>query len=73
MVDYGLQYSYVSTGLSLIFLYLEPGEPTTVYYHLEQPKTDVTSTNRAGLKHMAVALILTAVHLSLGGEYMKQS
>ncbi|KAK4132835.1 hypothetical protein BT67DRAFT_443530 [Trichocladium antarcticum] len=73
MVDYGLQYGYVSTGLSLVFLFLDPTEPTTVYYHLEQPKTDVMSTDRAGLKHTAVALIMTFVHLSLGGEYMKQS
>lgn len=73
MVDYGLQYGYVSTGLSLIFLYLDPREPTTVYYHLEQPKTDVTSTDRAGLKHTAVASMLTFVNLSLGGKYMKQS
>ncbi len=35
MVDYGLQYCYATTGYALIFLYIDPAQPATLYYHLE--------------------------------------
>ncbi len=78
MVDYGLQYGYISSGLSFIFLHLDPSDPLSVYYHLEQPKTDLrgadlTAADHAPLRRTAVALILSFVIMSLEGKCMTQS
>ena len=75
MVVYGLQYSYVTTGEALIFLHLDPHTPSTLYYHLSTPKTDIvddTSMARDELKKSAVALVATLILLSLEGDYMNQ-
>ncbi|OAA59233.1 phosphotransferase-like protein [Niveomyces insectorum RCEF 264] len=70
MVDYGLQYSYATTGHALIFLYLDPEQPSTLYYHMEEPARTVKSTARNDLKHSAVALVLAFVLMAMQGRYM---
>ncbi|CAK7245391.1 MAG: hypothetical protein STHCBS139747_006972 [Sporothrix thermara] len=72
MVDYGLQYSYATTGEALIFLYLDPAEPTTLYYHMEEPKQTVLSADREDMKHSAVALVTAFVLMAMTGQYMSQ-
>ncbi|EPE07414.1 phosphotransferase-like protein [Ophiostoma piceae UAMH 11346] len=42
MVDSGLAYSYVSTGESLILLYVDHAhDPSVLYYHLSVPKQEI--------------------------------
>ena len=70
MIDYGLQYSYATTGYALIFFYLDPAQPATLYYHLEEPKLTVRSEDRQDIKHSAVALVLSFVLMAMEGKYM---
>lgn len=72
MVDYGLQYSYATTGNSLIFLYLDPKQPSMLYYHLEEPESAVRSSGREDIKRSAVALVLSFMLMSLKGQHMTQ-
>jgi hypothetical protein len=72
MVDYGLQYSYATTGEALIFFYLDPAQPSTLYYHLEEPKLSVNSAEPETIKRSAVALVVAFVLTSIKGQYMTQ-
>ncbi|EFX01076.1 phosphotransferase-like protein [Grosmannia clavigera kw1407] len=72
MIDYGLQYSYATTGNALIFLHIDLKQPTTLYYHLEEPIRAVQSAEREDVKRSAVALVLSFVLMSMKGEYMTQ-
>ncbi|KAF4126629.1 hypothetical protein GMORB2_0365 [Geosmithia morbida] len=72
MVEYGLQYSYLATGPAFIFLFLDPDEPTTVYYRLEEPGVSANSNSRDGIKHSAVSLAVAFVLMSIKGQYMSQ-
>ncbi|PGH36096.1 hypothetical protein GX50_01108 [[Emmonsia] crescens] len=41
MIKAGVEYGYVSTGETFIFLHFKADEPGTVYYYLSVPKEDV--------------------------------
>ncbi|RMZ06321.1 hypothetical protein D0862_04647 [Hortaea werneckii] len=41
MIQEGLAYSCVSTGIALVFLYVPEDDPTTLCYHLSVPNEDV--------------------------------
>lgn len=43
MIQEGLAYSYISTGIALVFLYVPEDEPSRLYYHLCVPNKDVPS------------------------------
>jgi hypothetical protein len=43
MIQEGLAYSCLSTGIALVFLYVPEEHPTTIYYHLCVPNEDVES------------------------------
>jgi hypothetical protein len=43
MIQEGLAYSCLSTGIALVFLYVPEEDPTTIYYHLCVPNEDVES------------------------------
>lgn len=43
MIQEGLTYSCLSTGIAMVFLYVPEEEPTTLYYHLCVPNDDVKS------------------------------
>jgi chemotaxis protein histidine kinase CheA len=43
MIQEGLAYSCLSTGIALVFLYVPEDEPTTLYYHVCVPNEDVRS------------------------------
>lgn len=40
MVDNGLQYSYLTTGETFLFLQIKEAEPHTLYYHLTEPNSE---------------------------------
>ncbi|OAA67181.1 phosphotransferase-like protein [Niveomyces insectorum RCEF 264] len=72
MVDYGLQFSYVTTGYAFIFLYLDPDQPSTLFYHLAEPKTAVNPKDDGTLRYSAVALLVSFVVMSARGGHMSQ-
>ena len=41
MIENGLEYSYITTGAALVFLWVQANDPATVYYHLAVPSEDV--------------------------------
>ncbi|OAT09330.1 hypothetical protein BDBG_05131 [Blastomyces gilchristii SLH14081] len=45
MIQHGLEYSYITTGLAIILLHISYDDPSTLYYYLCEPNTDVTSEN----------------------------
>lgn len=38
MIDNGLEYSYITTGEAVVFLRVMEDNPTTIHYHLAEPK-----------------------------------
>ncbi|EEH03786.1 conserved hypothetical protein [Histoplasma capsulatum G186AR] len=44
MIQAGLEYGYLCTGETFIFLRVDPDDPTTVYYYLSVPNDDVGET-----------------------------
>ena len=41
MIDAGLEYGSISNGEASVFLWINPGDPTTVHYFLSEPNRDV--------------------------------
>ncbi|OAA63403.1 phosphotransferase-like protein [Niveomyces insectorum RCEF 264] len=72
MIDYGLQYSYATTGETFVFLFLDPDDPSTLHYHLEEPKTAVKKDG-VDLHRSAVALVLSFVTMAMAGQHMTQA
>lgn len=46
MIQEGLAYSCISTGIALVFLHLPEEEPSTLYYHLCVPNKDLRVDGR---------------------------
>ena len=69
MIDAGLEYGSISNGEALVFLWVKPGDPTTVHYFLSEPNRDVPRRKVDGdddededwrnLSQTALALLLT--------------
>ncbi|KAI1119908.1 hypothetical protein F5Y10DRAFT_146051 [Nemania abortiva] len=60
MVDKGIQYGYVCTGETFIFLYI-PSDPSAVYYSVCVPNTDVEDEDKDRLHRTAVAQVFAFV------------
>ena len=41
MIQCGLEYSYITTGETFVFLRIKEEDPTTLYYHVTVPKEEV--------------------------------
>lgn len=41
MIQYGLEYSYLTTGFALVLLWVPREKPSTLYYHLCEPNQEV--------------------------------
>ena len=57
MIENGLEYSYITTGVALVFLWVRAKNPATVYYHLAIPNEDV-DRNGYDWQRTAVAQVL---------------
>ena len=57
MIENGLEYCYITTGVALVFLWVRAKNPATVYYHLAIPNEDV-DTNGYDWQRTAVAQVL---------------
>ncbi|KAH8159379.1 hypothetical protein CIB48_g8861 [Xylaria polymorpha] len=60
MVDKGLQYGYVCTGETFIFLYISD-DPSVVYYSISVPNLDVLDDDENRLHRTAVAQVFAFV------------
>ena len=56
MIGKGLQYGYVCTGETFVFLYI-PEDPTTVLYHVSVPNLDVVDNDENRLHRTATAQV----------------
>ncbi|TAQ83762.1 hypothetical protein B7494_g7911 [Chlorociboria aeruginascens] len=43
MVEFGLEYSYLTSGKAVIFLWIKKDNPKTLYYHMITPYTEVNA------------------------------
>ena len=64
MIQEGLAYSCLSTGIALVFLYVPEEEPTTLYYHLCVPNEDVRSMGEESY-HQPVTAVARLLCLGL--------
>ncbi|CAK7275560.1 hypothetical protein SEPCBS119000_006743 [Sporothrix epigloea] len=72
MIDKGIQYGYVCTGQTYIFLHI-PDDPSIVYYHVSVPSLDVRDDDEARLYKTAVAKVFAFVLQSFLAESPPQS
>ncbi|KAK9234555.1 hypothetical protein V1525DRAFT_452607 [Lipomyces kononenkoae] len=56
MIREGLNYSYLNTGLALVMLHVRSDDPSTLYYHLCEPKSDVGPTDDQKLRLSSTAV-----------------
>jgi hypothetical protein len=56
MIQEGLTYSWLSTGIALVFLYVPEEEPTTLCYHLCVPNEDVRSMGEGSFQQPVTAV-----------------
>ncbi|CAK7275315.1 hypothetical protein SEPCBS119000_006630 [Sporothrix epigloea] len=72
MIDKGIQYGYVCTGQTYIFLHI-PDDPSIVYYHVSVPSLDVRDDGEARLYQTAVAKVFAFILQSFLVEPPPQS
>lgn len=75
MVEAGLDYSYLTTGEGIVFLYLDWGSnPVTLYYHLAEPTSEVQAhaQNVASCAAAGQVLAFTLMALSQTREHSQQ-
>ncbi|KAK4442173.1 putative spok spore killer [Podospora aff. communis PSN243] len=60
MIAKGLQYGYICTGETFVFLHI-PEDPTIVYYHVCVPNLDVISDDEDRLHRTAVAQVFAFI------------
>ncbi|MCJ1449402.1 MAG: hypothetical protein MMC23_009922, partial [Stictis urceolatum] len=60
MIDFGLEYSFITTGEALVQLHVKKDDPTTLYYQLSIPKEVLLDTNdTASISQTAVGQVMT--------------
>ncbi|KAI9828987.1 MAG: hypothetical protein M1832_000010 [Thelocarpon impressellum] len=47
MIEGGVRYGYIITGEAIVFLHIPSDDPSTIYYHLADPRTDVEAQMEA--------------------------
>ncbi|KAI9793444.1 MAG: hypothetical protein M1816_000338 [Peltula sp. TS41687] len=65
MVDYGLEYSYITTGEAFVFLRVPLDDPGVVEFHLSEPKVEVGPDVMQFLPSTAVGQVLGFSLLSI--------
>jgi hypothetical protein len=56
MIENGLEYSCIGTGLAEVYLRVLEDDPTTVYYYLAEPRMDVGITSEFGFRYPFTAI-----------------
>jgi hypothetical protein len=60
MIDWDLEYSYFTTGKSLVFLRIKDDDPKTVYYYMIAPSEDVEGEDESQLDIFSTAVAQVA-------------
>jgi hypothetical protein len=56
MIENGLEFSCIGTGLAEVYLRVMDDDPTTVYYYLAEPKMDVGDADELGFRYPFTAI-----------------
>jgi len=73
MIDFRLQYCFVTSGEALILLYLDADDPRTLYYRLAVPRKEIGTVDGVGnMRRTAVALVSTMTLLALDAPPLAQ-
>ena len=76
MIENGLEYSYITTGETFVFLRILAEDPTTLYYHVTVPVDEIADEELAAEGRTAVAqvvvLSLLALHSQPRGHHWRQ-
>ncbi|KAF7879510.1 hypothetical protein EAF04_000706 [Stromatinia cepivora] len=76
MIQGGVQYGYITTGEAFVFLHIQAEDPGTLYYHLIEPKNDVTVEKDAEqefVNRTAVSQVLAFSLLAMESEPTRQT
>jgi hypothetical protein len=73
MINLGLEYSYLTTGESYVFLWIQEADPETLYYHLAVPKDEVGDDEHLSLFHTAVSQVASFTLMALGSKQRRGS
>jgi hypothetical protein len=67
MIQCGLEYSYITTGETFVFLRIKEEDPTTLYYHVTVPKeeVDMHEDPQSRVLHTAVGQVLSFCLLAM--------
>ncbi|ESZ92180.1 kinase domain-containing protein [Sclerotinia borealis F-4128] len=71
MIQAGMQYAYITTGIAFVFLHIRLDDPGTIYYYLVEPGNDVLAQKEAGQKFVhrtAASQVLAFTLLALESE-----
>ncbi|RCI13867.1 hypothetical protein L249_8268 [Ophiocordyceps polyrhachis-furcata BCC 54312] len=72
MIGKGMQYGYICTGETLVFLYI-PKDPSTVYVSVCVPNQDVMDDDETRLHRTAVAQVFAFILRALRAEPLPES
>ncbi|OJJ47661.1 hypothetical protein ASPZODRAFT_1739647 [Penicilliopsis zonata CBS 506.65] len=74
MIQEGLEYSYITTGLALILLHVPYHDPSTLYYHLCEPNMEVNMNSSSIFQRpvTAVARVLCLCLMSFHSQIRDQ-
>ena len=56
MIDNGLEFSSIATGVAEMFLRIDEDEPETVYYYLTEPRLDLGEEDEFGFRYPFTAI-----------------
>jgi len=73
MIEGGLEYSYLTTGEGIVFLKLDWTDPTTLYFHLAEPREEVQANPENSLHCTPISQVAAFSLLALGSHAHRQS
>ena len=66
MIEMGLKYGLLTTGVAIVFLYIDWQDAATLHYHLAEPTSEVAAHATQGTMCTAVGQYLTFTLMALG-------
>ena len=56
MIENGLEYSSIATGVAEVYLRVDKDDPETAYYYLAEPRLDVNETDEFRFRYSFMAI-----------------
>ena len=73
MIENGLEYSYITTGETFVFLRIKEDDPTTLYYHLAVPGDEIDDQELDFLlSQTAISQVISLCLMAFGSEQRDQ-